>query len=147
MAAIMIKPVAGGRLTERGRRIAMVAGGPRLGRTPTSVPASAPKNAQNKFVGVRAAAKPSASSGSAPIVPSRPDVVVWQHSSHHLVAPEPRRQEYSQHPCEQPVGEPGYQHDRDDGADAAAALDSYEEGGHEKHHRRDEPDDRDQNGR
>src|SRR5437879_524404 len=67
MPAIMIKPVAGGRLVVNGRRMASVAGGPRPGRMPIKVPITTPTPTQNRLSGLNAAPKPSIRLYSAPM--------------------------------------------------------------------------------
>src|SRR5258705_524917 len=58
MPASMIRPDTGSRWNVSGSSIAMVAIGPMPGRTPISVPMSAPTSANPRFAGVSATANP-----------------------------------------------------------------------------------------
>src|SRR5262249_52817198 len=58
MPASMIRPEVGSRWKVSGSSMAMVAIGPMPGRTPISVPISAPASAKNRFAGVSATPKP-----------------------------------------------------------------------------------------
>src|SRR5262245_20390963 len=60
MPASMMMPEVGSRWKVSGSSMAMVAMGPMPGRTPTSVPISAPTKAKSKFIGVMATPKPMA---------------------------------------------------------------------------------------
>src|SRR5215475_11097116 len=77
MPASMIRPEVGSRWKVSGSSIAMVAIGPMPGRTPISVPISAPESANNRFAGVSATPKPvmrllrSSIGGSLPVRPDR----------------------------------------------------------------------------
>src|SRR3954469_18590541 len=57
MPAIMIRPVAGSKPVANGSRIEIVAGGPRPGRMPTSVPSRQPTRSHSRFVGAIAASR------------------------------------------------------------------------------------------
>src|SRR6478672_10905762 len=61
MPAIMMRPVAGSNPVASGSKMAMVAGGPRPGRIPTSVPSRQPTTNHNRLVGVNAACRPESS--------------------------------------------------------------------------------------
>src|ERR1700751_1694842 len=58
MPASMIRPDTGSRWKVSGNSMAMVAIGPMPGRTPISVPISAPASAKNRLAGVSATPKP-----------------------------------------------------------------------------------------
>src|SRR5215471_14874288 len=58
MPASMIRPEVGSRWKVSGSSMAMVAIGPMPGRTPISVPISAPASAKNRLAGVSATPKP-----------------------------------------------------------------------------------------
>src|SRR5712691_11667477 len=58
MPASMIRPESGSRWKVSGKSIAMVAIGPMPGRTPISVPISAPASAKPRLAGVAATPKP-----------------------------------------------------------------------------------------
>src|SRR5215471_17745510 len=75
MPASMIRPEVGSRWKVSGSSMAMVAIGPMPGRTPISVPISAPTSAKNRLAGVSATPNPVArllrSSIALPLGPDR----------------------------------------------------------------------------
>src|SRR5216684_796863 len=76
MPASMIRPDTGSRWKVSGNSIAMVAIGPMPGRTPISVPISAPASAKNRLAGVSATPNPTLrllNSSIAHPLPFRPD--------------------------------------------------------------------------
>src|SRR5262249_6475004 len=74
MPASMIRPEVGSRWKVSGSSMAMVAIGPMPGRTPISVPISAPASAKNRLAGVSATPNPVTRLSSSSIaLPIRPD--------------------------------------------------------------------------